>query len=411
MARPLDEARRAGLLLDHGHDAADASDRPDSAPHAGGGLAPWGIDALRDRAFRHGAFGHGAFGYGAGVAMPGVQLLTVSGDDGEQRLDRWFRRRFPALTHGRLERMLRKGEIRVDGARATAATRLSPGQTVRVPPMPDDAAPAAPEPRPVSATDADFIRACVIYKDSAVLALNKPPGLAVQGGSGNVRHLGQFEEALKFERSQPPRLVHRLDRDTSGVLVLARTAPAAAALSKAFHGRRARKLYWAAVAGRPVPPRGTIRTGLVKAPGAGGEKMLCVPIDSVEATEGAKRAITDYAVIDSAAGRASWVALRPVTGRTHQLRAHMAEIGHPIVGDGKYGTNRQTNEGDGWGAQLGGGVSRKLHLHARRLDIPHPDDPDRLLTLVAPLPDHMSRTWELFGWNDVPDPGVPWAPA
>ena len=341
--------------------------------------------------------------------MPGVQLLTVGAEEGEQRLDRWFRRRFPGLTHGRLEKMLRKGEVRVDGARANAATRVAPGQTVRVPPLPDSDQPAPAAPVAPSAVDADFIRSCVIYRDSAVLALNKPAGLAVQGGSGNIRHLGQFEAALMFERSQPPRLVHRLDRDTSGVLVMARTAPAAAALSRAFHGRTARKLYWAAVAGRPVPPRGTIRTGLVKAPGQRGEKMLCVPMEAVATTEGAKRAISDYAVIESAADRASWVALRPVTGRTHQLRAHMAEIGHPIVGDGKYGTNRQTNEGDGWGAQLGGEISRKLHLHARALTLPHPDDPARTLTLTAPLPEHMARTWAFFGWAEADAPDNPWS--
>jgi 23S rRNA pseudouridine955/2504/2580 synthase len=339
--------------------------------------------------------------------MPGVQTVAVEADEGDQRLDRWFRRRFPQVTQGRLEKMLRKGEIRVDGGRVGASTRVQPGQQVRVPPLPD-APPEAPAPMPAK-VDADFIRSRVIYKDSHVLALDKPPGLAVQGGSGGIRHLGQFEEALKFERNQVPRLVHRLDRDTSGVLVMARTAPAAAALSRAFHGRGARKLYWAAVAGRPHPPRGTIRTGLVKAPGPRGEKMLCVPWEAVGETEGAKRATSDFAVIESAAGRASWVALRPVTGRTHQLRAHMAEIGHPIVGDGKYGTNSQTNEGDGWGAQLGGGVSRKLHLHAARLDIPHPADPDRRLSLSAPLPEHMARTWALFGWSPADAPEDPWS--
>ena len=342
--------------------------------------------------------------------MPGVQTITVDADDGEVRLDRWFRRHFPQLTHGRLEKMLRRGEVRVDGARATAATRIGPGQRVRVPPLPDAPAPGASVAEgPIADSDAEAIRACVIYRDRSVLALNKPPGLAVQGGSGGIRHLGQLAEALMFERSQPPRLVHRLDRDTSGVLVMARTAPAAAALSRAFHGRTARKLYWAAVAGRPSPARGTIRTGLVKAPGQRGEKMLCIPIEAVPATEGARRAITDYAVIDSAADRASWVALRPVTGRTHQLRAHMAEIGHPIVGDGKYGGSGQTNPGDGWGAQLGGEISRKLHLHAARLDIPHPDDPERVLTLSAPLPDHMARTWNLFGWRSVDAPDNPWS--
>lgn len=341
--------------------------------------------------------------------MAGVQSVTVDAEEGEVRLDRWFRRHFPHLTHGRLEKMLRKGEVRVDGRRADAATRIAPGQVVRVPPIPDaPAAPPASAPRAVSDIDAAFIRSCVIYRDRDVLALNKPPGLAAQGGSGGIRHLGQFDEALMFERSQKPRLVHRLDRDTSGVLVLARTAPAAAALSKAFHGRAARKLYWAAVAGRPSPARGTIHYGLVKAPGPRGEKMLCVPPGAVAATEGARRATTDYAVIDSAATRCAWVALRPVTGRTHQLRAHMAEIGHPIVGDGKYGTNRQTNEGDGWGAQLGGGISRKLHLHAHRLIIPHPTE-DRLLTLTAPLPEHMARTWATFGWREADAPDDPWA--
>jgi 23S rRNA pseudouridine955/2504/2580 synthase len=342
--------------------------------------------------------------------MPGVQLLTVAEDEGEQRLDRWFRRRFPELAHGRLERMLRKGEVRVDGARATAATRVAPGQTVRVPPLPDAPAPPPdPTPRAFRDEDAAFIRARVLYMDDAVLAIDKPPGLAAQGGSGDIRHLGQFEEALKFGKRQPPRLVHRLDRDTSGVLVLARTAPAAAALARAFHGKTARKLYWAAVAGKPSPERGTIRYGLVKHGARGAEKMVCVHPDKVAATEGAKRAVTDYAVIESAGTRASWVALRPVTGRTHQLRAHMAEIGCPVVGDGKYGTNRQTNEGSGWGAQLGGAISRKLHLHARRLDIPHPTEPGRVLTLTAELPEHMARTWETFGWDPATAPDDPWA--
>lgn len=341
--------------------------------------------------------------------MPGVQTITVAPDDGELRLDRWFKRHFPQVSHGRLEKMLRKGEVRVDGKRADAATRIAPGQTVRVPPIPDDLAPPPmPEAKPVSEMDADFIRSCVIYRDADVLALNKPPGLAAQGGSGDIRHLGQFEDALMFERSKPPRLVHRLDRDTSGVLVMGRTAPAAAALARAFHSRAAKKLYWGVVAGRPAPARGTIRFGLVKAGGRGAEKMVCVHPDQVATTEGAKRAVSDYAVIESAAGRAAWVALRPVTGRTHQLRAHMAEMGHPIVGDGKYGGSGQTNEGDGWGAQLGGGISRKLHLHARRLTIPHPDG-QRTLTLSAPLPEHMARTWATFGWREADAPDDPWA--
>jgi 23S rRNA pseudouridine955/2504/2580 synthase len=235
-----------------------------------------------------------------------------------------------------------------------------------------------------------------------VIALNKPPGLAVQGGSGQHRHVDALAEALRFGREDKPRLVHRLDRDTSGVLLLGRSARAAAALARAFQSRDARKIYWAVVAGMPSPRAGTVRYGLVKAPGHGaggeGEKMRVVPPDAVAATDGAKRATTDYTVIEAAAKRAAWVGLRPVTGRTHQLRAHMAAIGHPVIGDGKYGGSSQENAGEGWGAQLGGAVSRKLHLHARSLTLAHPATGKRL-HLTAPLPEHMARTWALFGWD------------
>ena len=202
--------------------------------------------------------------------MPGVQRVVVGEEEGELRLDRWFQRHFPGLTHGRLEKLLRKGAIRVDGARARAADRIGPGQTIRVPPMPDEAPPPVDRAPEIAESDAEAIRAAVLHRDRDVIALNKPPGLASQGGSGSPRHLGQFLEALRFERSQTPRLVHRLDRDTSGVLLLARTAPAAAALSTALRSRAARKLYWAAVAGRPTPKRGSIRYALAKEPGPRG---------------------------------------------------------------------------------------------------------------------------------------------
>ena len=334
--------------------------------------------------------------------MSGVQTLTVGADDGDQRLDRWLRRQFPQLQQGRIEKMCRKGELRVDGGRVKANTRLEPGQQVRVPPLPSPDKPAPASARSaISDADARMIRNAVIYRDDHIIALNKPPGLPVQGGSKQTRHVDGLAEALRFDAEEKPRLVHRLDKDTSGVLVLARSRSVAKALTAGFRHRDTRKIYWAAVAGAPVPRMGTIRFGLVKAPGHGasgeGEKMICLHPRDVDSTEGAKHATSDYAVIEAAGTRCSWVALVPVTGRTHQLRAHMAEIGHPIIGDGKYGGSGQENMGDGWGAQLGGEVSRKLHLHARSLTLEHPVT-RAMLHLSAPLPEHMLRTWEMFQW-------------
>ena len=338
--------------------------------------------------------------------MSRVQLIELGEDAEGQRLDRWFRRSFPHIGQGRIEKMCRKGEIRLDGGRVKASDRLHAGMSLRIPPLPDTDAPRPARPE-LGKADAAFVQSLVIWKDPHILALVKPPGLAMQGGTGQERHLDGLAEGLKFDLDDKPRLVHRLDKDTSGVVVMARTGRAAAALAKAFASRRTRKIYWAAVAGVPRPRAGTIRYGLVKQAGHGphgaGERMICLHPDRVSATPGAKHAQSDYLTLATAAKRAAWVALSPITGRTHQLRAHMAEIGHPIVGDGKYGTNRQTNEGDGWGAQLGGEVSRKLHLHARSLGLTHPVT-GQTLTLVAPLPDHMARTWDLFGWDSAEVP-------
>lgn len=344
--------------------------------------------------------------------MSGVQTIRIGKDEGDQRLDRWLKKKFPQLTQGAVEKMCRKGELRVDGGRVKANTRIEAGQEIRIPPIPDAVAvPARARsdgPR-VPDSDQKMIQEAVLWKDEHIIALNKPPGLPSQGGSGQGdRHVDGLSSALMFGYKDKPKLVHRLDKDTSGVLLLARTDRVARALSEAFRSRTTRKIYWAAVAGVPQPRMGTVRFGLVKAAGHGrggeGEKMMAVHPRDIPNVEGAKRATTDYAVLEALGTRASWCALVPITGRTHQLRAHMAELGHPIVGDGKYGGSGQENLGDGWGSQLGGEISRKLHLHARSLSFDHPITKKRI-TLTAPLPDHMQRTWKTLGWheNDVPD--------
>lgn len=340
--------------------------------------------------------------------MSGVQTLIVTADETDQRLDRWLRRRFPHVGQGRIEKMCRKGELRVDGGRVKPATRVVTGQNVRIPPLPEPGQIKAGPKTEISPADAKMIQGSVIWRDDHIIALNKPPGLATQGGSGQHRHVDGLAEALTFGYDEKPRLVHRLDKDTSGVLLLARTRLVAGSLTQAFRSRETRKIYWAAVAGVPHPAMGTVRYGLVKAPGhgAGGqnEKMRIVHPRDIDSTPDAKRATTDYCVLTSLAKRTAWVALVPITGRTHQLRAHMAAIGHPIIGDGKYGGSGQENLGDGWGAQLGGEISRKLHLHARSISFDHPVTGNRL-TLTAPLPEHMARTWEGFDWRgaDVPE--------
>lgn len=347
--------------------------------------------------------------------MSGVQTIRITGDEGDQRLDRWLKKRFPQLTQGAVEKMCRTGQLRVDGGRVKANTRIEAGQEIRVPPLPE----ASGEERPATRTrsskvkqsDVEMIQQAVIWRDEHIIALNKPPGLPSQGGSGQGdRHVDGLTEALMFGYKDRPKLVHRLDKDTSGVLLLARTDRVARALSEGFRHRNTRKIYWAAVAGVPHPRMGSIKYGLVKAPGRGrmgeGEKMICIHPSEVAETEGAKRAHSDYAVLEALGTRVSWVALVPVTGRTHQLRAHIAETGHPIIGDGKYGGSGQENLGDGWGAQLGGEISRKLHLHARSISFEHPIT-KKMVTVTAPLPEHMQRTWQTLGWNENDVPADP----
>ena len=338
--------------------------------------------------------------------MSGVQHIEITGDEADMRLDRCLKRRFPQVTQGMVEKFCRKGDLRLDGKRVKASDRVQEGQFVRVPPLPETAAPAPDRyqgPK-IPKDDIKMIEDAILWQDDHIIALNKPPGLPSQGGSGQGdRHVDGLTEALMFGYKERPVLVHRLDKDTSGVLLLARTPRVARRLGEAFRNRATRKIYWAIVAGVPSPLKGTIRYGLVKSGGYGNEKMRCIHPKEVESTEGAKRATSDFAVLERLGSRASWVALVPITGRTHQLRAHMAEMGHPIIGDGKYGGSGQENLGDGWGAQLGGDISRKMHLHARTITFLHPVT-NKEMTITAPLPPHMARSWKTLGWseNDVP---------
>jgi len=321
--------------------------------------------------------------------MSGVEKKRVApGEDG-MRLDRWFAAHYPGLSHVRLQKLLRTGQVRVDGGRVKANMRIEGGQEIRVPPLPEPAAEtAAPSEKPLTERDIEFVRGLVIHKDDDIIALNKPAGLAVQGGSGTTEHLDRLLDGLTFDKTERPRLVHRLDKDTSGVMLLARSRDAAAKLGRALKHRGARKLYWALVIGVPKPGQGEINLSLIKRGGRGDERVHPAEPDDPEA----KRAVTRYAILERAGRSLSWLAMTPITGRTHQLRAHAAAIGHPIVGDGKYG---------GAEAHPGGEIPRKLHLHARRLTIPHPRG--GIFDISAPLPEHMRKTWKLFGFDRQDD--------
>ena len=325
--------------------------------------------------------------------MSGVQHLEVEPGEAGQRLDRWLRAKFPQLTQGRIEKMLRKGEVRLDGGRAKSSSRIDAHQMVRVPPIPDGEAPPPKPMRNISDADVKLIRSMVLFEDEHMIALNKPPGIPVQGGTGQSRHIDGMLGALAGDGDRP-KLVHRIDKDTSGLLILARTGAAARALTGAFRSKAARKLYWAACVGVPKARKGTVAYALEKLPGPMGERMICIDPREMNQHPHAKRSITDYAVVETAAKRACWIALRPVTGRTHQLRAHMAAINCPIIGDGKYGPSGEDAE-----RRVTGAISNKLHLHARRIAVPHPDGSGRVVDLVAPIPEHMSHSWNTFAWD------------
>lgn len=332
-----------------------------------------------------------------------VETLAVSEDEAGLRLDRWFRRHYPALPQSHLNRIVRKGEVRVEGKRVEISTRLEAGQKVRVPPLDLPAPKAAPV---VNPQDAEFLRSLILFEDRDVLVLNKPWGLASQGGSGTKRHVDGMLASLADKNGERPVLVHRLDRDTSGVLLCAKSRKAAADLGAMFRARETRKVYWALVEGCPKPENGRISLFLAKGEGMGDERGD-KPKDYADRERmrvvrhgdpDAQHSVTLYATVDKVRPRLAWLSLRPITGRTHQLRAHCEAIGHPIVGDPKY--NRKAANDPARNDPLRAvppGLEPKLHLMARRLVLPHPRG--GMLDVTAPLPPHMAAAFDMFGFT------------
>jgi 23S rRNA pseudouridine955/2504/2580 synthase len=314
--------------------------------------------------------------------MSGVRQQVVARDEDGMRLDRWFATHFPQLTFGHLQKLLRSGQVRVDSGRVKTNMRLSAGQVVRVPPIEDAPERAAPT---ASSKDAAFLRELILYEDDDIFVFNKPHGLAAQGGTGTRRHMDGLLRSLPNKKGEPPRLVHRLDRDTSGCLLVAKTKAAASHFGAVFRSRSARKIYWALVAGNPLPKQGSISCFLAKQPTVDGEQMVVVE----KGHPGAQHSMTYYSTTDIASRRFAWLTLKPVTGRTHQLRVHMAQLGTPIIGDPRY-FNIENWEG-------APGLAEGLHLHARRIAVPLRGG--KRLDISAPLPPHMQASFAALGFD------------
>ncbi len=317
--------------------------------------------------------------------MSGVRQQYVARDEDGMRLDRWFQTHFPQVTFGHLQKLLRSGQIRVNSGRAQSSTRLATGQLIRIPPL--DAAPKR-DPEEINSRDADALRDVILYEDDELYVFNKPHGLASQGGSGVKRSVDSMLEAWRNRKGEKPRLVHRLDRDTSGVLGVARTRLAAMKLAESFRHRETKKTYWALVRGVPQKREDKNSTWLVKEPTPDGDRMRVAR----HGETGADHAVSFYRVVEQAGQTMSWLEMEPYTGRTHQLRVHAAHIGCPILGDPKYFESDQN-----W--DFPGGMQKRLHLHARRIVIPHPDGGK--IDVTAPLSPHMKQSWNLLGFDEA----------
>jgi len=322
--------------------------------------------------------------------MAGVQLIQVDPEEEGMRLDRWFKSHFPGLGFGQLQKLLRSGQVRIDGSRVKTDRRVHSGETVRVPPLDVDEKVHGPLTSNTmkNRDDDDVLKQMLLHEDAKVLVFNKPAGLAVQGGSGVTRNVDDMLEAWRNKKGEKPRLVHRLDRDTAGVLVVARTRSAAQSLTAAFRERTTKKTYWALVKGVPRAKEGKISTWLIKEATEDGDRMRIAK----HGEEGADHAVSYYRVIDQAAQNLAWLELEPYTGRTHQLRIHCLHLGHPIIGDPKYFEFDKN-----W--EFPSGMQNRLHLLARHISVPHPDG--GRLSVTAPLPPHMVQSWNLLGLDEA----------
>ncbi|MDE1150920.1 MAG: RluA family pseudouridine synthase [Micavibrio sp.] len=316
--------------------------------------------------------------------------VIVSENDNGQRLDRWLKKHYPDVPFGAVQKILRTGQLRVDGKRVKGDARLAAGQSIRIPPQM-----LQPQPkldRGLSDKDIDFVKSLVIYRDEDVIAVNKPAGLASQGGTKVGKNLDYLLDGLKFGNEHRPHLVHRLDMETSGVMILARHTQCARILSEMFRGRDIRKYYWAITTPAPELEQGKIRSAIGKVDVGGGERIM--------ATDGedGKMSLTFYNVMERLGKAIAWVAFWPRTGRQHQIRVHALEMGTPLLGDFKYAREQEF-------LQENPTLPQSLHLHARRLILPHPMT-GRKLDITAPLEGDMKKTFKYFGFDadDKTDP-------
>ena len=309
-----------------------------------------------------------------------VMFQTVSESEKDIRLDRWFKHHYPDISHALLEKLLRKKNIRVNNVKASANTRLLTGDVVRIPPLKTQT--EKPKTKQLSKADISLMEKMVLYKDKDILVLNKPAGLAVQGGSKTVHHVDGMLDALRFDYDEKPHLVHRLDKETSGILVIARTAQSAKYLSNLFKTKDIRKTYWALVAGLPNPEKGKIEAPLI-------QKRTGKNFDTRGIDENGHPAVSLYQVQDHLADKISWLQMSPLTGRTHQLRIHAAQVlKTPIIGDDRYGTKTEIEKK----------LPSKMFLHARAITIPILNK--KSLVVEAPLPEHFQQAFQQFGFSE-----------